>query len=170
MLLTLSKFWMLHNPSKVVQLFSPCCLCSQQCNPWPGFKISHQDMWPAVYTWSENLQLAYTQAWTCKSNQLAICMAQRMYTIASESSFFYWQNVAKSSKLKLENEVCFRVSVARNEKNSKNLPVSRFGFPVNIEGWLKIWALHFVYCHIWRNSPNDDCHFLYIFLNNSFFW
>jgi hypothetical protein len=58
----------------------------------------------------------------CKSSQLAICMAQRMYTIASESSFFYWQNVAQSSKLKLENEVCFRVSVARNEKKSKIVP------------------------------------------------
>jgi len=45
-----------------------------------------------------------------------------MYTIASESSFFYWQNVAKNAKLKLENEVYFRVSVARSEKNSKNLP------------------------------------------------
>jgi hypothetical protein len=55
-------------------------------------------------------------------------MPQRMYTIASESSFFYWQNVAKSTKLKLENEVCLRVSVARNEKNSKTCQISTFGF------------------------------------------
>ncbi len=49
-------------------------------------------------------------------------MAQCMYTITSESTFFFWQNVAKSAKLKLENEMCFKVLVAGNEKNSKNLP------------------------------------------------
>jgi hypothetical protein len=31
MLLTLSKFWTPHNPSKVVPLCSLSCLCSQQC-------------------------------------------------------------------------------------------------------------------------------------------
>ncbi len=31
MLLTLSKFWTPHSPSKVVPPFSLCCLCSQQC-------------------------------------------------------------------------------------------------------------------------------------------
>jgi hypothetical protein len=59
------------------------------------------------------------------------------------------------------------------KKIVKTCQICRFGFQWiarNIEGWLKIWALHLVYYHIWQNSPNDDCHFLYIFLNNSFFW
>jgi len=55
-------------------------------------------------------------------------------------------------------------SIARSEKNEKNLT---FGFQwvaKYIEGWLKTYTSYLVYSQIWLNLPKKDCQFVDIFL------